>query len=81
VFTCLDEEGNSMTVKGIPRDISIRDISTLQLKISFRKGCQIYEAHMEESMKNKEPILKYYPVLKEYEYMFEEFLGFHQRGI
>jgi hypothetical protein len=28
-FTCLDEEGNSRTVQGIPRPISIREISTL----------------------------------------------------
>jgi hypothetical protein len=28
-FTCLDEEGKKSTVKGIPRPISIRDISSL----------------------------------------------------
>jgi hypothetical protein len=38
-LTYLDEEGNSNTVQDIPRPISIREISTLQLKISFRKGC------------------------------------------
>jgi hypothetical protein len=36
-FTCLDEEGKHNTVKGVPRPISIRDISDLQLKIFFRK--------------------------------------------
>jgi hypothetical protein len=29
VFICLNEEGNSMIVQGIPRPISIRDISPL----------------------------------------------------
>ena len=47
-FTCLDEEGKHSTVKGVPRPISIRDISTLQLKRCFRKGCQLYAAHVEE---------------------------------
>jgi hypothetical protein len=39
-FTCLDEEGNLITIQGIPRPISIKEISSLQLKRSFRKGCQ-----------------------------------------
>jgi hypothetical protein len=39
VFTCLDEEGNSRRVKDIPRPIYVREISTLQLKKHFRKGC------------------------------------------
>jgi hypothetical protein len=34
-FTCLDGNGKQRTVKGVPRAISIRDISALQLKICF----------------------------------------------
>jgi hypothetical protein len=49
-FTCLDEEGNLRTVQGIPREITIREISVLQLKKSYRKGCQIFAAHMEETV-------------------------------
>jgi hypothetical protein len=37
-FTCLDEEGNLRTVQGIPRVVTIREISSLQLKKSYRKG-------------------------------------------
>jgi hypothetical protein len=47
-FTCLDGDGKHSTVKGIPRPISIREISTLQLKICFRKGCQLYATHVKE---------------------------------
>jgi hypothetical protein len=47
-FTCLDEEGNSSKMQGVPRPISTRDISTLYMKISFRKGHQIYVVHMED---------------------------------
>jgi hypothetical protein len=39
VFTCLDEEGNLRIVRGIPRAVTIREISSLQLKRNFRKGC------------------------------------------
>jgi hypothetical protein len=42
------------------------------LKISFKKGYRIYASHIEETMKDKDPNLKYYLVLKEYEYLFEE---------
>jgi hypothetical protein len=46
-LTCLDEEGNSNTVQGIPRPIFVQEVLALQLKISFRKGCQIYAYCME----------------------------------
>jgi hypothetical protein len=47
-FTRLDGNGKQSIVKGVPRPIYIRVISALQLKICFRKGCQLYEAHVEE---------------------------------
>jgi hypothetical protein len=46
----LDEEGNLIIVIGIPRVVTIREISALQLKRSFRKGCEIFAVHMEETM-------------------------------
>ena len=47
-YTCLDEEGNQVTIKGIPRPISLRQIVDLQLKNCLRKGCQLYAVHVEE---------------------------------
>jgi hypothetical protein len=58
-FTCLDEEVKQSTVKGIPRPICIRDISTLQLNKYFRKGCQLYACHVEEIENTKGPSLEY----------------------
>jgi hypothetical protein len=75
-FTCLDEEGKQRKVQGIPRPISIREISAMQLKKSFRKGCQIYAAHMEEETKDKVPSIEDHLVLKEYEDVFGEIPGF-----
>jgi hypothetical protein len=63
-FTCLDEEGNLRNMQGIPRKITIREISTLQLKKCYRKGCQIFVAHMEETPKDKVPNLEDYAVLE-----------------
>jgi hypothetical protein len=46
------------------------------LKISFRKGFQVYATHLEESAKDKESNIEYYSVLKEYEDVFWEIPGF-----
>jgi hypothetical protein len=75
-FTCLDEEGKHSTVKGIPGPISIRDISSLQLKRCFRKGCQLYATHVEDPENTKWPRLQYFFVLQEFEYVFQEIPGF-----
>jgi hypothetical protein len=62
-------------VQGIPRPISIREISALQLKRCFRKGCQLYAAHVEEPDKTKGPSLEDFLVLQEFEDVFKEILG------
>jgi hypothetical protein len=47
-FTCLDEEWNLRRVQGIPKALTIREISSLQLNKYYRKGCHIFALHMEE---------------------------------
>ena len=44
-YTCLDEEGNQVTIKGIPRPISLRQITALQLKKCLRNEFQLYAIH------------------------------------
>jgi hypothetical protein len=75
-FTCLYGNGKQRTMKGVPRPISIREISTLQLKGCFRKGCQLHAAHVEETDSTKGPSLKDFSVLQEFEYVFQEIPGF-----
>jgi hypothetical protein len=60
----LDEEGNLRTVQGIPRAVTIREISALQLKKCYRKGCQLFVAHMEETPKYRVSNIEDYAVLK-----------------
>ena len=38
-FECMDEEGNPVVVRGIPKVISVRQISAMQLKNFCIKGC------------------------------------------
>ena len=74
-FTCLDEEGNLRKVQGIPRAITIREISALQLKKCYRKGCQIFATHMEETPRDKVPNFEDHVVLEEFEDVFKEVPG------
>jgi hypothetical protein len=59
-------------MQGIPTPISIREISTLQLKRFFRKGCQLYGFHVEEIENTKGPSLEDFSVLQEFEDVFKE---------
>jgi hypothetical protein len=54
------------------RVVTIREISTLQLKKCYRKGCQIFAAHLAETLKDKVPNLEYYTVLEDFEDVFRE---------
>jgi hypothetical protein len=71
-FTCLDEEGNRKTVQGIPRVVSIREISAMQLKKCYRKGYQLFASHVEEASKDEVSKIGDHVVLKEFEDVFKE---------
>jgi hypothetical protein len=71
-FTCLDEEGNQRTVQGIPRVVVVREISTMQVKKCYRKGCQLFAAHVEEASKDEVSKIEYHAVLKDFEDVFQE---------
>jgi hypothetical protein len=52
-FTWLNEEGNQKTVQGIPRDVVVREISAMQLKKCYMKGCQLFAARVEEASRDE----------------------------
>ena len=77
----MDEEGNPVVVRGIPKAIFVRHISAMQLKKFCRKFCQLYAAHIEEATENETPRLEDYPVLQDFEDVFlMRFQDFLQRG-
>ena len=61
-----------MTIKGIPRPISLRQITAPQLKKCLRKGFQLYAIHVEESKEGKEPELQDYPILQNFADIFQK---------
>ena len=78
-MTCLNSDGKPVSVKGIPRKTTIRQISALQIKRAVRKGCKAYAV----TITDEESLIKTYklkvediPVLRQYVDVFpEEILG------
>ena len=71
-FECLDEEEKSRIVKGIPKVISMRQVSEMQLKKFCRKGCQLYAAHILEPTGEETPRVEDYQVLQEFKDVFPD---------
>ena len=65
-FECLDEDGNLKVVKDIPKVISNRNISAMQLKKFYGKGCRVYTVHVLEAGDNETPRLEEFHVLHEF---------------
>ena len=78
-FTCLNSDKKPVSVKGIPRKTTVRQIYALQLKRAVMKGCKTYVVTItdEESLIKTDKLkLEDIPVLKEYIDVFpEEILG------
>jgi hypothetical protein len=51
MFTYVDDNGNIIDIKGIPRTISIRKISALHIKRCVRKGCKVFVVHVIDNEK------------------------------
>ena len=72
----MDEEGNPRVVRGIPKVISIRKVSAMQLKKFCRKGFQLYAAYILEETRDETSRLEDYQVLQEFRDVFpDEILG------
>ena len=66
-FTCTDDNGNNIKVRGIPRKVTIREISVLQMKISVRKWCKVFVVYIMNGNENDNKLkLEDIPVLKEF---------------
>ena len=71
-FKCMDEEGNARVVGGIPKVISLRHISAMQLKKFCRKGFQLYATHVLEALENETLRLKDFHLLQKFRDDFPE---------
>ena len=74
-FTCLNKEGEIITVIGIPRRISVRQISSLHMKKIVRKGYKLFAVqniNNEQFNKKYKPGFEDIPILQEFADVFLE---------
>ena len=74
-FTCLSDKGERITVKAIPRKVSVRRISALQMKKVVRKCCKVFVVHIiNNEHLDKEDKLKFddIPILQDFSDVFPE---------
>ena len=51
-FTCFDDNGNIIKVKGIPRKVTIKEIFSLHMKRFVRKGCNFFALYIMDDKNN-----------------------------
>lgn len=69
-FTCTNKQGNEKKVQGIPKKVSIRHISSLQVKKCVRKGCKLYAVNIRNLEDESEQHIESFPVLAEFQDVF-----------
>lgn len=80
-FSCIDESGNNIRVKGIARKVTVREISALQAKRAVRKGCKIFAVYiLNHNEKAESTEIENILVLNEFKDVFpEKILGLPPR--
>jgi hypothetical protein len=63
------------TIQGIPRAVAVREVSTMQLKKCYRKGCQLFVSHVEEASRDEVSRIGDYEVLTKFKDVFQEVPG------
>jgi hypothetical protein len=69
---CENEEGRRVTLQGIQRPVSVRQISSLQVKKYFRKQCPLYAIQVLKYVENNKPSLEDHSILRKYKDVFLE---------
>ena len=72
-FTCLDDNGNTIIVKGIHRKVTIRGIISLQMKFIVHKGCKVFAVYViHDKLKDNQHRIEDIPSLKYFKDIFME---------
>lgn len=77
IIKCRDDRGKNLEIRGIQHPISLRMISSMQMKRSLRKGCQVFTVSLREfEDEDSEKKSLDHPVLQEFIDVFpDEILG------
>jgi hypothetical protein len=67
---CEYGKGRKINLQGNQDPVSVRQISSLQVKKYCIKGCPLYAIQVLNSIDNNKPSLEDHPILREYKYVF-----------
>jgi hypothetical protein len=71
ILSYKDDFGTVRTTQGIPKSVSVRQVSAMQLKKCMRKGCQGYAIQVTNLLKKDDkPKLEDFTVLRDFRDMF-----------
>jgi hypothetical protein len=71
ILSYKDDFGTTRTTQGIPKPVSVRQVSAMQLKKCMRKGCQVYAIQVTNLLeKEDKPKLEDFVVLRDFRDMF-----------
>ena len=59
-----------MKVQGIPKKVSVRQISALQVKKCARKGCKLFAVNIRDVESDREQHIEEFTVFEEFKNMF-----------
>jgi hypothetical protein len=77
---CVRKEGKRITLQGIQKPVSVRQIVALQMRKYCRKGCPLYAIQVLKTIEGAKPSLDDHLILREYRDVFsEEVLGLPPR--
>ena len=69
---CTDSLGNQVKVQGIPKKVSIRQISTIKAKKCIRKGCKLFAVNIQDIESQREQHIEEFPILEQFKDVFPE---------
>ena len=69
---CTDSQGNQVKAQCIPKKVSVRQISSLQVNKCVRKGCNLFAVKIQDVEYGREQRIEDFPVLEKFKDMFPE---------
>jgi hypothetical protein len=69
---CVRKEGKRITLQGIRKLVSMRQISALQMRKYCRKGCPLYAIQVLKTTEGAKPSPDEHSILREYKDVFSE---------
>ena len=67
---CIDNQANQVKVQGIPKKVSVRQISTLQVKKCVRKGYKLFLVNIRDIESDREQCIEDFLILETFTDMF-----------